>query len=234
MTATTKTPLGASTLNRKWFLDVDSGPLSAAAVASTDVLTLNGHGMPDGTPVEILSGPGPFTPGDTYFVRDAAANTFKLAATEDGAAVDVAADGPVSFSRWIGVFGITEFQPALAQTMQDSSDFDSDGYGADEITQQKWSVVGKVKRKARADAPDEYDPGQEILRLAGQEIGRANRVHVRFYEMNGAGGPEVEAYRGYASVSWNPDGGDQTALSTVAFTLNGQGKRIAIPHPNAT
>ncbi len=165
MPATTKAPLGAVTLNRKWYLDVDTSATS--------------------------------TPS------------------------------------WVGVFGISEFQPALAQTTQDDSDFDSDGYGSDTITQQKWSVTGKVKRKASADAPDEYDPGQEALRLAGQEVGPANRVHVRFYEMNGDDGPKVEAYEGYASVSWNPNGGDQTALSTVAIVLNGQGKRLAIAHPDA-
>ncbi len=165
MTVTTKVPLGAATLNRKWYLDVD--------VSATETPT------------------------------------------------------------WVGVFGIKEFQPALAQTMQDDSDFDSDGYGSDTITQQKWSCTGKVNRKATATAPDEYDPGQERLRLAGQEVGSDNRVHIRFYEVNGAGGPQIEAYEGYASVSWNPDGGDQTVLSTVAFVLNGQGKRTAIAHPGA-
>lgn len=164
MPVTQKVPLGSSTLNRKWRLDVDTTP-------------------------------------------DAQVPT------------------------WIGVFGVKEFTPSLAQTTQDDSDFDSDGYGSDEITQLKWSNAVKVGRKTRADAPDEYDPGQEAIRLAGQEVGQANRVHVRFYEDNGPTGPMVEAYEGHASVSWNPDGGDTTALSTVAFTLNGKGKRLEIEHP---
>lgn len=163
MPITDKVPLGASTLNRKWYLDVDT---SATTTPS-----------------------------------------------------------------WIGVFGIKDFQPALGQTMQDDSDFDSDGYGSDTITQQKWSCTATLQRKATAAAPDEYDPGQEALRLAGQDVGGANRVHVRFYEVNGDDGPAVEAYEGFASVSWNPNGGDQTALSTVAVVLNGQGKRLSIAHP---
>lgn len=169
MPKTVKTPLGPPTLNRKWYLDVNTGTEQA----------------------------------------------------------------PV----WTGVFGVKELTPALAQTMQDDGDFDSGGYGSDTITQQKWSIALKLQRKVSAAAPDEYDPGQETLRLTGSEIGQANRVHCRWYEVNDEGGepgPQAEAYEGHASVSWNPDGGDQTALSTVAATLNGQGKRIEIEHPDAT
>lgn len=165
MPATTKVPLGASTLNRKWYLDVDTSATS--------------------TPT------------------------------------------------WTGVFGIGEFQPTENLTLQDDGDFDSGGYGSDTATEIKWGATCKLRRKATAAAPDEYDPGQEALRLAGSELGVENRVHVRFYEMNGADGPQVEAYEGYATVQWNPDGGDKAALSMVSVVLSGQGKRNAIAHPAA-
>ena len=164
MPVTTKVPLGASTLNRKWCLDVNTGVVP-------------------GTPV------------------------------------------------WTGVFGMTEFQPSQDPTSQDDSDFDSEGWKSSTITAQGWSATGKVSRKTTIAAPDEYDPGQEFLRLHGDKMGTENSVHIRYYEYNGVDGPMVEAYEGRASVGWSPDGGGMDALSTVGFTLSGQGKRTAIAHP---
>lgn len=158
-----RVPLGASTLNRKWYLDVDT---SATA-----------------TPT------------------------------------------------WIGVFGIGEFKPNVEATMQDDSDFDSGGYKSSTATALAWSLEFKVSRKTIAATPTSYDPGQEALRLAQDELGDGNRVHVRWYEMT-PGGPRVEAYEGYAAVSWSPDGGSMDALDTVSVVLTGQGKRTAITHPD--
>lgn len=164
MTVTTKVPLGADTLNRKWYLDVNTGT----------------HASP----------------------------------------------------TWTGVFGITEFTPAIAQTVQNDSDFDSGGWGSDTVTMNKWSIALKLARKTQASDATVYDTGQEVLRAASDDIGVDNRVEVRWYEYEGeAGGAEVEAYMGYASVSWSDDGGDTGALSTVSVTLNGQGARTAITHP---
>lgn len=165
MPATTKVPLGASTLNRKWYLDVDT--------SATETPT------------------------------------------------------------WVGVFGITDFTPAQDTTMQDDSDYDSEGYKSQTSTAIAWSCTGTLARKSTAAVESAYNPGQEVLRLAAQELGVENRVHVRFYEMNGDDGPKVEAYEGYAAVAWNPNGGAMDALSTVAFVLQGQGKRLAIAHPAA-
>jgi len=162
--ATTKVPLGASTTNRKWYLDIDTSE--------------------DGTPT------------------------------------------------WIGVFGIQEFKDALEGSLQDDSDFDGEGWQSQTTTANAWSIETKVKRAVTAALATAYDPGQEVLRLAAAETGIANRVHVRWYEME-PGGPRVESYEGYATVSWSPDGGDMTALSTVTVTLTGQGKRIPVAHPAA-
>jgi hypothetical protein len=163
--ATVKEPLGATTTNGKWYLDVNTG---------TDV-----------TPV------------------------------------------------WVGVFGITEFKPTVDSSTQDDSDFDSDGWGSDATTQRKWKNEGKAKRAAKAGStPPVYDPGQEVLRLAGAAIGADNIVDCRWYEMEPEG-PRVEAYRGKAAVGWVEDGGNASALSTATFTLNGRGKRDTITHPTA-
>lgn len=164
MTVPAREPLGASTLNRMWYLDIDTGAA--------------------GTPA------------------------------------------------WTPVQGITEFQPALEPQLQDDGDFDSGGYGSSTSTGINWSLTGKVARKVTVADETTYDPGQEALRLAGEQVGVGNSVHIRFYEMTPTG-PRVEAYEGNAAVTWSPDGGDKTALNIVSFTLTGQGKRTAITHPDA-
>ena len=162
-TETTKAPLGATTTNRKWYLDVDA---SATAEPS-----------------------------------------------------------------WIGVFGITEFKPGIEGSLQDDSDFDGEGWKSQTNTANAWANEGKVKRGVKKGVtPPVYDAGQEKLRLAAAETGVANSVHVRWYEME-PNGPRVEAYEGYAAVTWSEDGGNMEALSIVSFTLTGQGKRIPITHP---
>lgn len=163
MPATTKTPLGASTLNRKWYLDINTGT--------------------DAAPV------------------------------------------------WVGVFGISDFTAALDNTLQDDSDYDSDGYRSQTKTASQWSLTGTVQRKTQVGTPTAYDPGQEALRLAADENGVANAVHVRWYEME-EDGPRVEAWEGHGSVTWSPNGGPMDALSSAGFTINGQGKRTAITHPD--
>lgn len=136
-----------------------------------------------------------------------------------------------STPTWIGVFGMTDFKPALDTTLQDDSDFDSEGYKSQTATALAWSNEAKVSRKTQPGAAEEYDPGQEVLRLAGAEIGPDNVVHVRWYEMT-PGGPRTEAYEGYSSVSWSDDGGGMDALSTATVKLTGRGQRIAIAHPD--
>lgn len=163
MAATTKTPLGASTTNRKWYVDIDNS------------------------------------------------------ATETPA--------------WIALAGITELTPGVEGSLQDDSDFDGEGWGSQVNTLNAWTLEGKVRRGVMPGAtPPVYDPAQEILRLAAAETGLANVVHVRWYEME-PDGPRVEAYEGYAAVTWSEDGGGVDAISIVSFTLTGRGKRAAITHP---
>ncbi|HET6915574.1 MAG TPA: IPT/TIG domain-containing protein [Acidimicrobiales bacterium] len=165
MTATTRTPLGASTLVRKWYLDVNTGTTAS----------------------------------------------------------------PV----WTGVFGVLNFTPSLNPTLQDDSDFDSQGYKSSTVTALDWGCSLTVSRKTQVNAPTVYDPGQEKLRTTSLLQGVQNSVQIRFYEM-APGGPRVEAYMGNAAVSWSPSGGAMDALDEVAVTLTGQGQRQSITHPDST
>ena len=65
------------------------------AEADDNVVTKVSHGFTDGTAVIFTSGTGftGLTAGTRYYVRDAAADTFKLAATRGGAAIDITVDG---------------------------------------------------------------------------------------------------------------------------------------------
>lgn len=165
MPATTKTPLGASTTNRKWYVDVDT------SVSGT--------------------------------------------------------------SSWVPVLGITNFTPNFDNAnLEDDSDFDSGGFQSQTKTAAGWSGTGTVARKVTAADSTAYDPGQEFLRTKSiGKFGPSNSVRVRIYEME-PNGPRVEAYTGTASVSWQEQGGAQSALDTTQFTLTGQGQLAVIAHPD--
>lgn len=124
---------------------------------------------------------------------------------------------------WTQVKGIQSFTPQVANTVQDATDYDSVGWGADAVTLRKWSNVIVVGRKEYSDA---YDTGQEALRTASEAL---DLVHIRWYERDVADG---EAYEGYALVQWEPQGGDATGLASVNVTLLGQGAREAITNPD--
>lgn len=140
--------------------------------------------------------------------------------------------GTDAIPAWTGVFGVQEFKPLNSPTVQDSSDFDGEGFKSSAVTALEWGIELKVARKVQASTPTSYDPGQEKLRAVSNVVGAGNRVGVRYYEME-PGGPRVEAWQGFASVEWTEDGGDMTALDTVTVKLYGQGKRTAIEHPDA-
>lgn len=135
--------------------------------------------------------------------------------------------------NWVGVFGISDFQFTIEPDLVDDSDFDSDGYRSQTKTAEAWSLTFTVKRKATEADSTAYDTGQEFLRGKGiGQMGRSNRVHVRFYEMEPSG-PREESYEGYAAVSWSPQGGDMAADSMVDVTLTGQGALDQPTHPDA-
>lgn len=129
---------------------------------------------------------------------------------------------------WVQVKGITNLTPGLSATTQDSSDYDTDGWGSDEKTMLKWNLAVTLLRKGTTDtAPD---PGQEALRDKSDQFGTAGLAEVRWYDRK-VGSPE--AYRGFANVSWEPGGGGTGDLESVAVNLSGKGARIDITNPAA-
>lgn len=66
-----------------------------SADASTDLVTAAAHGLITGDKILITGAtpPAGVSAGSYYFVRDVLANTFKVAATSGGAAIDLTTDG---------------------------------------------------------------------------------------------------------------------------------------------
>lgn len=85
-----------------------AGVTDVTATAADDVLTKAAHAFKDGDRVTFVSGTG-FTGlvvGTKYFVRDAATNSFKLAATAGGVAINITVDGSVGvFQRAENLIG---------------------------------------------------------------------------------------------------------------------------------
>jgi hypothetical protein len=75
-----------------------------------DLITLNAHAYANGTPVAFRNSggalPAPLSAAATYYVRDATTNTFKLAATPAGAALDLTSDG--TGTQYVAAFKPTE------------------------------------------------------------------------------------------------------------------------------
>ncbi|HNP74502.1 MAG TPA: DUF5309 family protein [Kouleothrix sp.] len=76
-------------------LDVQAAGQAFTVAASNDTFTANAHGYVNGQQVRLsgLTGANGVAASTIYYVINAATNTFKLAATSGGAAIDVTVDG---------------------------------------------------------------------------------------------------------------------------------------------
>lgn len=83
--------------------DMGASVKTVTADAATDTLTSTAHGLTDTTAVRIYattSVPAGLSAANKYYVRDAAANTFKLAATSGGTAIDLTSAGSGTIYVW--------------------------------------------------------------------------------------------------------------------------------------
>jgi hypothetical protein len=120
-------------------------------------------------------------------------------------------------TTWTVVKGLTEFTPpAVEKNLEDDSSFDSDGWGSQFATGLSWTAEGTVKR-ARASLT--ADPGQEILRAAGNAIAEDGLVHVRITDRT----KPTAGRTGIADATFTDNGGPRTDLTTAAFSLAGRG-----------
>jgi hypothetical protein len=68
-------------------------PRNFMSIASSDLIYSEAHGYSDTNQIVFFNGnpPAPLVEGTIYFVRDATTDTFKVAATSGGAAIDLTA-----------------------------------------------------------------------------------------------------------------------------------------------
>lgn len=101
-------------------------PVPFTAEADTDVITADNHGFTDTQTVVVIDAggggviPTGLTEGTIYFVRDATTDTFKLALTSGGSAIDLTVDGAGFVQRIItetfaaqGTYTLTDADVAL-------------------------------------------------------------------------------------------------------------------------
>ncbi|MFI7563798.1 phage tail tube protein [[Kitasatospora] papulosa] len=134
--------------------------------------------------------------------------------------------GTAATPDWKLCPGVTNFEPASEPDIEDSSDYDSDGWAGNEKTGQSWEISVTVNRKTKADAKT-YNQVHEAIRLAHFAYGAANKVHLRYMDRNGL----PEAYEGRAVPNWKPSGGERTALDQVEITFTGDGPLLPITNP---
>jgi hypothetical protein len=78
---------------------------TGAAAAATDLITLTAHGLTNGDTV-VFTNVGAATPlvvGTVYYVVSASANTFSVALTKGGAAVNITVDGTVIWEEGVSL-----------------------------------------------------------------------------------------------------------------------------------
>jgi hypothetical protein len=140
--------------------------------------------------------------------------------------IDMSADK--DGSDYSNIIGITEFTSTAEPNIEDSSDYDSQGWAGNTKTGQAWEVGLTINRRIN-DQVKTYHPTHEKLRQAAYAYGSASEVRVRWYDRDGL----PEAYEGIAIVTWAPSGGEYTALDQVEVTLTGNGPLSLITNPVA-
>ena len=135
-------------------------------------------------------------------------------------AVDVSADGVT----WLTLPGMTDNAPQITPTKQDSSDYDSNGWAASEITMQAWTLAIKYNKLAESGTPD---PVQELIRARQAQFADAARLYVRWYDTDGG----AEAWSGRAIVEIQRSKTAVADLAEVTVTLTGDGPLTSISNP---
>ena len=116
--------------------------------------------------------------------------------------------------NWVQVKGMSNFVPSIDSTVQDMSDYDTNGWGSDAVTFRKFKLSGNLNRNKYAGA---MDAGQEALRAAAENL---TLIHVRWYQRTSGG----LAYDGSVLVQWGDQGGGAPGVS--------QGARAGCPLHN--
>lgn len=130
---------------------------------------------------------------------------------------------------WLTIVGVKEFVPPNPDpNIEDSSDYESEGWNGNTKTAQGWELSMTVNRRIN-DQVKVYHPTHEKIRLAGYGWGSESKAHLRWMDRDGL----PEAYEGTGIVKWEAGGGEHTALDEAEITITGDGKLTPIDNPLA-
>jgi len=141
-----------------------------------------------------------------------------------GYRLEVSADGA---TNWLKLGGLNDLSDQISPNKVDSSNYDSNGWAASEITLQSWSVTAKYNRQATAGVTD---AAAELLRQARGKFGDAARVYVRWYSTVQTTEP---GWQGRAIVEVNKSKTGVADLNEFTATLTGDGALSSIANPYA-
>lgn len=136
---------------------------------------------------------------------------------------EVSADGA---TNWLKVGGLNDLNPSITPNKVDSSNYDSNGWAASEITMQNWSVAIKANRQATGGVED---PAMTLIRACRGQFGDQARLYVRWYRTDGI----AEAWSGRAIVELNLSKTGVADLNEISVTFTGDGVLTAITNPYA-
>ncbi|MFI5778138.1 phage tail tube protein [Nocardia sp. NPDC051570] len=131
--------------------------------------------------------------------------------------------------EWVFVMGLNKVSPSNDITLQDDGDIHSNGRKSQIATAIGENLEIAGLRKGNLAAGFIADPGQEKLRLHGEEIGAANTAHVRYWRTDGID----EAKEGYFAVKWVSAAEDKEGLYGFTCSLTGKGQLKKITKPIA-
>jgi hypothetical protein len=132
--------------------------------------------------------------------------------------VDVSTDN----ATWVQLNGINDFNPQVNNNEQDSSAYDTNGWGSMEITLKNWSMTAKVMVRRTAGV---LDQGLQLAVATQLAFGDNARLYVRWY-LRDTG---KEAVSGRAVVTYNRAKTGVADLDEVQIDFKGDGALSAIP-----
>lgn len=138
--------------------------------------------------------------------------------------------GTVASPVWTDVNGVSEFTAGDPQgNLEDDNAYEDGGYTSQTKTALTWELSLTIMRRTIAGSTTTYDVGQEKLRALARTLGSTGVAYVRWFDRDGG----AEAYSGFGEVTWEPQGGELTALESINVTIAGKGAPTTIANPLA-
>lgn len=128
-------------------------------------------------------------------------------------------------TNWVRFNGLNDTNPDIAPNLQDSTNYESDGWATSEVTLYAWKLALKANRQANSGVED---PAFTMARACVGQFGDAARLYVRWYRRDGI--PEAWTGRAIVGVSKSKTGVADLDEWTVTFTGSGALSPIANPY----